>query len=232
MAVAAYQLKSDLARVCLPAPQRIVSRRLAWANSISLLFLVIGVAGSQSRLPARKIVPALEQPAPIIVEPLPQVAPPADAKPSEQENDDTKTETPRIQTVTIDTPAINFSVPTPGSLLVPLAAAAAPAEIAVKQSAPVVRHEVPATVETTGSGGDRPKPDRYPEGAMLLDQQGTVKSLVKVDDAGKIISVELSESSGSPILDDAAQKWIKRHWIIPPSNGSHLFLASIKYELH
>jgi len=42
MEAAGYQLKSDLARVCLPAPGRTVPRRLAWANSISLLFLLIG----------------------------------------------------------------------------------------------------------------------------------------------------------------------------------------------
>src|SRR5580658_10640168 len=114
MAVAGYQLKSDLARVCLPAPGRTVPRRLAWANSISLLFLLIGVLGSQSRLPALKAVPPLEQPVPIIVEPLPPVAPATtEAKESDQQNDDDKPQTPQIQVVTPDTPAINFAVPTP-----------------------------------------------------------------------------------------------------------------------
>src|SRR5271154_2126469 len=102
MAVAGYQLKSDLARVCLPAPGRIASRRVAWANSISLLFLVIGVLGAQSRLPARRMVPPMEQAAPVIVEPLPPVAPPtAEAKPTEQQNEDDKPETPHFQAVTL-----------------------------------------------------------------------------------------------------------------------------------
>jgi TonB family protein len=230
MAVAVYHLKSELARVCLPAPAKKASRRLAWANSISFLFLLIGAVGAQSRLPNQRILPPLEQPAPIIVEPLPQVSPPADAKPTEQQTDDTKTETPHIQTVTIDTPAINFSVPTPGSLLVPLAAAMAPAEIAMKQSAPVVKHEAPVGIESTGSGGERPAPP-YPLGAKLQDRQGTVTFLVTVDDTGKVTSVDIQESSGSPTLDEPAQRWIKSHWIIPPGNGGHVFRAPIHFVL-
>ena len=114
MAFAAYQLKSDLARVCLPAPERAVPRRLAWANSISLLFLLIGVLGAQSRLPALKAVPPLEQPVPGIVEPLPPpvVASSTETKETDQQNDDDKPQVPGIQAVTLDTPAINFAVPT------------------------------------------------------------------------------------------------------------------------
>jgi TonB family protein len=230
MAVAGYQLKSDLARVCLPAPGRTVPRRLAWANSISLFFLLIGVLGAQSRLSALKPVPPLEQPVPVIVEPLPQVAPPtSETKETDQQNDDDKPQTPSIQTVTMDTPAINFAVPTPGSLLVPMSVAPTPVETALKQAAPV-RHE-PTTVQSTGAGGDRPRPDQYPPIALQLGQQGTVTLLLTVDDAGKIVSEEVKESSGSVILDRSAEDWVKRHWIIPPSSGGHLFLAPIRYQL-
>jgi protein TonB len=207
-----------------------VSRRLAWANSISLLFLVIGVLGAQSRLPARRAVPPLEQPMPVIIEPLPPVVPPAaEPKQTEQQNEDDKPETPHFQAVTLETPAINFAVPTPGSLLVPMSVAPTPAEAPLKRAAPV-RHD-PTTIDSTGNGGDRPKPDQYPQMAKEMRQQGTVKLLLTVDDVGKIVSVEIKESSGSPILDNDAQKWVKRHWIIPPTNGGHLFLAPIKYVL-
>src|SRR5580692_6191235 len=137
MAVASYQLKSDLARVCLPAPGRAVPRRLAWANSISLLFLLIGVAGSQSRLPALKPVPPMEQPVPIIVEPLPPVAPTAtETKETDQQNEDDKPQAPQIQIVTLETPAISFAVPTPGSLLVPMSVAPTPVDVPLKRAAP------------------------------------------------------------------------------------------------
>jgi protein TonB len=233
MAVAEYQLKSELARVCLPAAGRVASRRLAWANSISLLFLIIGVAGMQSSLSPQRLVPPLEQPAPIIIEPLPPVTPPtAEQKPSEQQNDEDKPETPHIQAVTIDTPAINFAVPTPGTLLVPMSVAEAPAAGSIKRSvAPVVKPG-PQNIQTTGKGGERPQP-AYPEKATLLQIQGSVTLSLTVDDAGRVTSQELVESSGSPILDEAAQRDIKRHWIIPPAefNGGHIFRVTIRYVL-
>lgn len=66
----------------------------------------------------------------------------------------------------------------------------------------------------------------------MMDQQGTVTFLVTVDDAGKVTSIDIQESSGSSILDDYAQRWIKRHWIIPPVNGGHVFRAPIRFVLH
>jgi len=230
MAVASYQLKSDLARVCLPAPGRAVPRRLAWTNSVCLLFLLIGVIGAQSRLPPRRAVPPLEQPVPVIIEPLPPVVQPTvESKPDEQQNDDDKPQVPSIQAVTLDTPAINFAVPTPGSLLVPMSVAPTPVEAPLKRAAPV-KHD-PTTIDNTGAGGERPAPQDYPPIARELGQQGDVKVLLTVNDAGKVISTEIKESSGSAILDEAAQNWVKRRWIVPPANGGHLFLVTFQYHL-
>jgi protein TonB len=228
MAAVAYQLKSELARVCLPAPERTAYRRLAWANSLCLFFLLIGVTGVQSRLPAQKAVPRLERPVPVIAEPLPPAAPAA-AEPKPNEED--KPERPPVVAVTINTPAINFAVPTAGSLLVPLSVAPTPVEAPLKQAAPV-RHEAPpATVQSTGKEGDRPAPYPYPHLAEQLGYQGTVILLLRVDDAGLVVSAEIHQSSGSMILDAHAQEWVKRHWIVPPVNGGHLFLAPIQYRL-
>ncbi len=230
MAAASYHLKSELARVCLPAPGRAVPRRLAWVDSICLLFLLIGVLGNQSRLPPRKPVPPLEQPVPVIIEPLPAVVPPTTAaQPTEQQNDDDKPQVPSIQAVTLDTPAINFAVPTPGSLLVPMSVAPTPVEGVMKRAAPV-KHD-PTTIDNTGAGGERPKPSTYPRIAEELGQQGTVTLLLTVDDSGKVISADIKESSGSPILDGQAQDWVRRHWIVRPVNGGHTFLAPIRYHL-
>jgi TonB family protein len=230
MAAPGYHLKSELARVCLPTPGRAVPRRLAWVDSICLLFLLIGVVGNQSRLPPRKPVPALEQPVPVILEPLPPVAPATtEAKPSEQQNDDDKPQPPSIQSVTLDTPAINFAVPTPGSLLVPMSVAPTPLETRLKTVVPV-KHD-PTTIDNTGAGGERPKPDSYPRIAEQLAQQGTVTLLLTVDETGRVVSADVHESSGSAILDANAQNWVKRHWIIRPINGGHTFLAPIRYHL-
>jgi TonB family protein len=229
MAVASYQLKSDLARVCLPAPGRTVPRRLAWANSVCLLFLLIGVMGEQSRLPARRAVPPLEQAVPVIVERLPPVAPPAaEAKPTEQPNDDDKPQTPSIQAVTLDTPAINFAVPTPGSLLVPMSVAPTPGETPLRQAAPV-RHD-PTQIQSSGVGGERPEPD-YPRMYQEMGIQGTVVVVFTVNDAARVVSVEIKKSSGSSILDQHAENFVKRHWIVPPVNGGRVFQVSITFQL-
>jgi len=40
-------LKSELARFCLPAATQDATRKLAWANSICIFFLLIGLVGAK-----------------------------------------------------------------------------------------------------------------------------------------------------------------------------------------
>src|ERR1700679_3243772 len=127
MAVAAYQLKSELARFCLPAPDRDAYRRLAWVNSLCVFFLIIGIVGARSRLPVPNIPPPIEQPIPVILEPLATPPPSTEQKQIE----------PHVVAVTMETPAIDFSVPTIGNLVVPMAAAPAPPPSELRQTAPV-----------------------------------------------------------------------------------------------
>jgi TonB family protein len=227
MAAAGYHLKSELARVCLPAPGRTVPRRLAWVDSICLLFLLIGVVGNQSRLPPRKAVPPLEQAVPVIIEPLPPVVQPtAEAKPTEQQNDDDKPQTPSIQAVTLETPAINFAVPMPGSLLVPTSVAPTPVETHLKAATPVKQE--PTQIESSGKGGERPQPD-YPIMYQQLGIKGTVVLEFTVNDAGRVVSLDLKQSSGSSILDQHTLDFIKKRWMVPPVNGGHLFSLTVRY---
>jgi periplasmic protein TonB len=230
MDAAACQLKSELARFCLPAPEGDAHRRLAWVNSVCLFFLIIGVVGARSRLPVPKHPPPIEQAIPVIIEPLATPPPSTEVKQIEPQNEDEKQIAPRVVAVTMDTPAIDFSVPTIGNLLVPMSAAAAPPPVALKPSAPV-RHEGPTTTGDTGDRGDRPKPDSYPQQAIELRQEGTVVLLLTVDDVGAMTSVIVKDSSGSAILDRHARDWVKRHWIQPPINGSRVFQTSIIYRI-
>jgi len=39
-----YELKDELARLCLTTVRREPERKLAWVNSVCILFLLIGVA--------------------------------------------------------------------------------------------------------------------------------------------------------------------------------------------
>jgi protein TonB len=230
-ASAHYELKSELARVCLPAThaQAQAQRRLAWINSICLLFLIIGLAGMRTRPPAPIAVKPLEQAVPAIIEPLPPPpANPEQQKEEEQTPQDTS-EVPRVVVVTPDSPAIHFAVPTIGTVVVPNALAKAPPPQPLK---PVVQRSEPKPrlINDTGAGGDRPAP-AYPKMALELGQQGAVTLLMTVDDAGIITSIRIKESSGSPILDRVTLDYVKKHWIVPPGEAGHSYQATIVYKL-
>jgi periplasmic protein TonB len=227
MLVESYHLKSDLARVCLPHPQGHPQRTLAWVNSICFLFLFVALSGARPRLPAPKPVPPLEEPVPIIIQPLPQTPPPQAEQPKEETTDD-KTPAPRVVVVTPDSPAISFSVPTIGNVVVPNALAQAP-PVAPLAAAAVVHNE-PKTIGSTGEGGDRPQPP-YPEMALKFGEQGTVVLLLTVDDSGLVESITVKETSGSAILDRSALDFVKRHWIVPPGKGGRVFEATISYQI-
>jgi protein TonB len=220
-----YHLKSDLARVCLPRPEGHPDRVLAWVNSVCFLFLLVAVSGVRLRLPAPKPVLPLEKPV-AIVQLLPQTPPQAEQTTRERPTEENST-APRVVVVTPESPAINFSVPTIGNVLVPNAIAVAP-PVAPLQTAPV-RNE-PKRIGSTGEGGDRPQPP-YPEMALKFGQQGTVMLLLTVDDSGIVQSVALKETSGSEILDRSASEFVKRHWIVPPGKAGRLFLATISYRI-
>ena len=228
MLIETYHLRSDLARVCLPNPQGRPERSLAWVNSICFLFLVVALSGARPRLPAPKAVPPLEEPVPIIIQPLPPTPPPQAEQPNKEESIDDKVPAPRVVVVTLNSPAINFSVPTIGNVIVPNAVAAAP-PVAPLNPAAVVHNE-PKTIGSTGEGGDRPQPP-YPEMALKFGQQGTVVLLLTVDDSGLVRSITIKETSGSPLLDRSALEFVKRHWIVPPGTGGRVFEATISYQI-
>ena len=87
-----------------------------------------------------------------------------------------------------------------------------------------------SSLNNTGAGGDRPEPP-YPPIARETGEQGTVKLLLGGDAAGNIVSVEVKESSGFPVLDHATVEFIKNHWRLPPGDGNRLFETSITYLL-
>ena len=65
--IPAFELKSELARFCLPAANRDPNRKLAWVNSICILFLLIGMVGAKSGSISMKKPPPLEEPIPVLI---------------------------------------------------------------------------------------------------------------------------------------------------------------------
>jgi TonB family protein len=214
----AYELKDDLARLCLPSASRDASLKLAWVNSVCILFLLIGIAGARRGVIAIKPVPPIRVEVPVVV--LPTVLPPQAVAPkpeqAEQKNQ------PQVLVVLPTTPNINFGVPTAGTLVEDAALASAPQPQAIPLHI--------GSLNSTGAGGDRPEPP-YPKIALDAGQQGTVVLSLTGDDAGNVISVDVKTSSGFPVLDRATVDFIKRHWRLPFDSTTRLFETSVTYKL-
>ena len=228
MSAQSKHLKSELAQYCLPRPGGHPERTLAWLNSICFLFLVVAVSGVRPRLPLPPAVPPLDQPVPIIIQPLPPPVQPQHLEPTTEPRNDENTATPRVVVVTPESPAINFSVPTIGNVIVPAALAQAPPVTPLQPSAPA--EEGPTSIGSTGVGGDRPSPP-YPKLALEFGAQGTVVLSLTADASGLIQSASIQESSGSAILDHSTLEFVKRHWTVSPGREGRRFVATISYHI-
>jgi len=222
-----YTLRSELARFSLCGPGEEFNRKLAWANSICILILLIGIVGAKRGSISRNRPPPLEEVVPAIVEPLPPPTQPAPETTTREQSDQDKPD-PQVVVVTPAAPNINFAVPTIGNLVVPNTVATAPPLNPMRPVAPLKRQ--PVTLENTGGSGERPQPP-YPKIALEQGQHGRVTLLIAADDSGSITSVEVKESSGFPMLDRSALEHVKRHWILPRGTGTRLFETSINYRL-
>ena len=217
----AYELKDELARLCLPAANRDANLKLAWVNSVCILFLLIGIVGARRGLIAIKPAPPLEEIVPVVVEPM--TLPPQETMKQKQADED-KIDAPRVAVVIPQSPNISFSVPTIGSLVVPANLATAPplepmqtaAAISCRQQHRRGRRTAGTALSTNRAGRSAARHD-----SLLLGG----------DAAGNVISVEVKESSGFPFLDRATVEFIKQHWHLPVGTGNQLFQTSITYKL-
>jgi protein TonB len=217
----AYELKNELARLSLPAASRDADQKLAWVNSICLLFLIIGLLGARRGVIAIKSAPPLADSVPVILEPV--TLPPQATTEKKQITED-KNDQPRVAVVIPQMPNVSFSVPTIGSLVVPASLASAPPLEPMRTAAAI------NSLNSTGAGGDRPEPP-YPKIALQQGQQGSILLVLGGDAAGNVVSVEVKESSGFPFLDRATLEFIKRRWHLPPGPGDQLFQTRITYQL-
>lgn len=216
----AYELKDELARFSLSSARRDPNQKLAWANSICFLFLIIGLVGARRGVIAIKPAPPLEESVPIVTEP---VTLPPQAAPEKREETEMKNTPAAVAVVIPHTPNISFSVPTIGTLVVPANLASAP-PLEPMRVAPQI-----GSLDSTGGSGERPDPP-YPPIAKEAGEQGTVVLLIHGDGAGNVVSADIKQSSGYPVLDHATVEFIKRHWRLP-TGGGQLFQTSITYEL-
>ena len=211
-----YELKDELARLCLTSARREPERKLAWVNSVCILFLLIGIFGARQGVIVVKPVPPIRQEIPVVVQPT--VLPPQAVAPKPEQPQ--QINQPRVLVALPNAPNVNFGVPTAGTLVADAALASAP------QVAPVRV----GSLSNTGAGGERPEPP-YPPIAEQTGEQGAVVLLLTGDDAGNVVSVNVKDSSGFPLLDRATVDFIKRHWRFPTDAGTRQFQTSITYKL-
>ena len=214
-----YELKDGLARLCLPAATRDPNQKLAWINSICILFLLIGIVGARRGAISIKPVAPIHEIVPVVVEP---VSLPPQAMVQKKEQPEEQKSQPRVVVAIPSAPNVSFSVLTIGTLIAPAALASAP---------PLKPLEAPAqigSIGNTGSGGERPP---YPQIAIQHGEQGAIVLLLSGDPAGNVVSVDVKESCGFPFLDRVAAEFIKNHWHLPTNAGTHLFQTTITYKL-
>lgn len=216
-----YQLKNELVRFCLTPENRDGNLKLAWVNSICILFLVIGIAGARRGIISIKSVPPIREIVPVVV--MPQTVPQT-VIPQKKEQPQVHNQQPRVLVALPTAPNINFSVPTIGTLVTSSTLATAPPLNPLQPSTQV------DSIGNTGAGGERPEPP-YPQLAMQSGEQGTIVLLLGSDATGNVASITVKQSSGFPFLDHATVEFIKNHWHLPVNTGARLFQTSITYKL-
>jgi TonB family protein len=221
-----YELKSELAQFCLMPESRDSNFKLAWVNSICILFLIIGIVGARRGVISIKTLTPIRQIVPVVVMPqtlLPQrAAPPKKVVPQQ-------TTPARVFVALPNAPNINFAVPSIGTLVGSAAIASAP------PLNPLSPPSQAAVINNTGTGGERPAPPRpappYPQLAMQTGEQGTIVLLLGSDADGNVTSVDVKGSTGFAFLDHATVEFIKTHWHLPVNANSRLFQTTITYKL-
>src|SRR5437879_6873499 len=219
-----YQLSDELARLCLTLELRDSYRKLAWVDSVCILFLVIGLVCLR---PPRIIEKPLTPPAEIVPvvftppEEQPKPQPSVNQEQPKEETQETPVETPQIPTVVAaNAPNVAFAVPVEGTVvLAPVNRAPPP---------PMVTKAPPAQPKTfvpgKGEGGTFPWPTSYPREAMDQRLQGTVMLYVVVDQNGSPTQVDIKESSRHYVLDRFAQQWVKTHWRWLPGETRYFYV--------
>src|ERR1039457_5654083 len=67
--ISRYELKDELAPICLPLANGDANLKLAWVNSVCILFLLIGIVGARRGIIAIKPVPPIRVEVPIVIQP-------------------------------------------------------------------------------------------------------------------------------------------------------------------
>jgi len=225
-----YSLSDDLARLCLPQEYQDSYRRLAWVNSICALFLIIGLIGLNPPALIVKELPPLNEIVPVVIQPEeqpePETKPEMDRPP---ETDEVITDQPVVATVVAANPAnVAFALPVKGPVILAPAKFAAPPARDIKPTEGKVTR-LASSDEDWGGRSDQPE---YPGMAQRRGYQGKVLLEIGFDATGKVVSVTVKNSSGYPMLDEAAVEKVKLHLRLrTPPGEPRVFTKEFIFQL-
>ena len=83
----------------------------------------------------------------------------------------------------------------------------------------------PPIIEATSIAVKRRIDPLYPPSARRLDQEGTVRVRILVDERGRASDVQVARSSGYDILDEAAVSAVRRWQFVPATENSRAVSA-------
>ena len=149
------------------------------------------------------IVPVIITPPEELPKPVTTEKPPDTEQPPEDTPD-----TPVVATVVAANPAAAaFAVPVEGPVVLAPTRFAAPPP---RDLRPPVSSDPTKFNPSIGDWGGHPQPN-YPPLALRMGYQGKVVLLIEVDPTGTVTSVQIKNSSGYKILDEAALQHVQSH---------------------
>jgi len=231
-----YELKSDIAQFCLPASTRDSYAKYAYANSIFIAFLILGIVGIV------KTPVITERPLPEIQEFMRvELPPPPETPPQEEPEEITETipeVTPDAYTPIVVAPAnanVVFSVPVEGPVLVAPSVSMASAPPAVLRRPPPPAAPPPAAVGvirmSRGKGGPPgifPNPPFIPN-LLKSGESASLEIYLEVDADGTKTLVEVRRSSGIRELDQKVLQHVRTRWRFDPIGESRKY--TWEYEM-
>lgn len=222
-------LHSDLARLCLPQAMEDATRKLAYANSICLLFLLIGLIGIKPPHIERADGNQQADVVPVSFTPPGERPPAGLPKPADETQISAPpAEVPQVAPVVAASSAnVAFAVPVAGPVVVastPQFIGGAPAS-PPKSGKRNVR-EFSAGAET---GGQFPSPT-YPREDLQARHEGRVLLNVVINADGTFGEISIQDSCGYSSLDRHALNWVKRHWHFPPG-AVRYYLVPIQFQI-
>jgi hypothetical protein len=189
------------------------------------------VAGIKPPLPVIREVVPIEEAVPIPIE-----APPATLTAEDQtteeppESNPDISDAPAVVAVTLDSPAINFSVPTVGNLLVAAAAAQPPPprpmQLAKSEDLKVMR-----IGWGKGSFWNTPKPAVLPKELLKEAGSHSLKLVIYVDAAGKMTDIQAQDVKGDPRFVDFFIAHARKYFWFSPPETNRVYELSAEFSI-